>query len=330
VASIVLTEDYPLFYWSMLRRSQQWKPGTQRWLQENAALRAHIRQRIQAEGPLSAGDFEDEQHDDDWHGDGWTSRRTVNQMLDVMWVEGEVMVAGRKGQTRLWQLGEVHLAGQIPATALDEAEADARAVALALRALGVASAPHIRYHFMRGAYADLAGALARLEKRGELLRVDLAGAGRGPWYLHRDDVPRLDELRSLRSQPAGEWQPRTELLSPFDNLICDRQRTQLLFNFNYRMEIYVPKAKRQYGYYVLPILHGDRFVGRLDPRLDRARKRLHVQSVYAEPDAPAEAGPAIAAAIQRLATFTGAREIVYDHPATIPSVWQDSLGSTKT
>src|SRR5690606_34301964 len=114
----------------------------------------------------------------------------------------------------------------------------------------------------------------------------LEGGGRGPWYVHRDDLPRLEGLRSLRS---GAWQPRTELLSPFDNLICDRQRTELLFDFHYRMEIYVPKAKRQYGYYVLPILHGDRFVGRLEPKLDRQHKRLHILSLYAEPDAPAEA-----------------------------------------
>jgi uncharacterized protein YcaQ len=91
------------------------------------------------------------------------------------------------------------------------------------------------------------------------------------------------------------------------------------------MEIYVPAAKRQYGYYVLPILHGDRFVGRLDPKLDRKHKRLHVQAVYAEPDAPPEAGPAIASALQRLAAFVHAREIVYDDPAAIPPVWQETL-----
>lgn len=240
-------------------------------------------------------------------------------MLDVMWLEGEIMVAGRQGQTRLWQLAEIHLDGQMPAALLDEQEAEAQAVALAVRALGVARTPHIRTHFMRGAYADLPGALARLEKGGELQRVNVKEAGRGPWYLHRDDLPRLEQIR------AGDWQPRAELLSPFDNLICDRRRTEQLFDFHYRMEIYVPKDQRQYGYYVLPILQGDHFVGRLDPRLDRKHKRLHVQSVHAEPDAPAEAGPNIAAALQRLAAFTGAREIVLDDPASLPPIWRDAL-----
>jgi len=145
------------------------------------------------------------------------------------------------------------------------------------------------------------------------------GGGRGPWYLHRDDLPHVEALQ------AGQWQPRTELLSPFDNLICDRQRTELLFDFHYRMEIYVPKAKRQYGYYVLPILHGDRFVGRLDPKLDRKQERLHILSLYAEPDAPAEAGPEIAAALRRLAGFVQAREIVFDEPDALPAVWRDAL-----
>lgn len=319
VASIVLTEDYPLFYWAMQRQRARWRPGTKRWLEANAPLRAHIRERLQAEAPLSAGDFEHDGYEDRGHADAWSTHRTVNQMLDVMWLEGELMVAGRKGQTRLWALAEDHLDGHRPPAQLDEQEADERAVALAVRALGVARPPHIRFHFMRGAYADLPGALARLEKRGELLRVAVEGGGRGPWYLHRDDLPHVEALQ------AGQWQPRTELLSPFDNLICDRQRTELLFDFHYRMEIYVPKAKRQYGYYVLPILHGDQFVGRLDPKLDRKQERLHILSLYAEPDAPAEAGPEIAAALRRLAGFVQAREIVFDEPDALPAVWRDAL-----
>ncbi|MDT8307133.1 MAG: crosslink repair DNA glycosylase YcaQ family protein, partial [Anaerolineae bacterium] len=257
MASIVLTEDYPLFHWAMRRQLAQWRPRTKRWLEENAPLRAHIRERLQQEGPLSARDFEHEEEVEEWQSGAWSTYRTVNQMLDCMWMEGEVLVAGRQGRTRLWHLAEAHLDHQRPATLLDEKEADARAVALAIRALGVARIPHIRYHFMRNAYAGIQAALARLEKRGEVLRVRVRDGDetwRGPWYLHRDDLPRLEQLRT------GEWAPRTELLSPFDNLICDRQRTELLFDFHYRMEIYVPKEKRQYGYYVLPILQGDRFI----------------------------------------------------------------------
>jgi uncharacterized protein len=321
MASIVLTEDYSLFHWAMQRQLEQWRPRTRQWLDANEPLRRHIRERLSAEGPLSARDFDHDSEVEEWHSSGWTTARTVNQMLDCMWMEGEVMVAGRNGNSRLWHLAEIHLDGQLPAATLDEAEADARAVSLALRALGVARVPHIRYHFMRGAYADLAGALGRLQERGEVLPVTVKEGGeswRGPWYMHRDDLPRLERLR------AGQWAPRTELLSPFDNLICDRKRMEELFGFDYRMEIYVPKEKRVYGYYVLPILHGDRFAGRLDSRLDRTEERLHVNAVYAEPEAPASAGPEIDEAVQRLARFAGAREVVYDRER-LPAVWRGAL-----
>lgn len=94
-----------------------------------------------------------------------------------------------------------------------------------------------------------------------------------------------------------------------------------MFDFEFRIEIYVPAAKRKYGYYVLPILHGDRLIGRVDPEMDRATGRLTVNAVYAEPGAPRDAGPAIASAIQSLAAFLGAREIRYN-PRHAPSIWK--------
>ena len=110
---------------------------------------------------------------------------------------------------------------------------------------------------------------------------------------------------------AGAWQPRTTLLSPFDNLICDRARTELLWNFNFRIEIYVPKAKRQYGYYVLPILHGDQLIGRIDPAFDRKTGILKINAIHIEPDVPmtSEVAQAVTGAIEELAAFLGAREI---------------------
>ena len=162
--------------------------------------------------------------------------------------------------------------------------------------------------------------LAALEAEGVLVPAQIVDEGRawpGPYYVHRDDLPLLDRLA------AGEWEPRTTLLSPFDNLICDRARTERLWDFRFRIEIYVPKDKREYGYYVLPILHGDRLIGRIDPLMDRKHKRLLINAIYAEPDAPPDAAPAIAAAIERLATFLGATDIAY--PATMPAGWEQAL-----
>jgi uncharacterized protein len=151
-------------------------------------------------------------------------------------------------------------------------------------------------------------------------RVRLAGDGvewPGPWYVHADDLPLLERLRT------GEWEPRTTVLSPFDNLIMGRERTERLFGFHFRMEIYVPKAARRYGYYVLPVLHGDRLVGRVDPAMDRRRGRLVVNAVHAEPDAPAAAGPAVAGALQDLAGFLGADGIELRQPP--PPVWRSAF-----
>jgi uncharacterized protein YcaQ len=113
------------------------------------------------------------------------------------------------------------------------------------------------------------------------------------------------------------------LLSPFDDLVSDRRRAERLFDFFYRIEIYVPKAKRTYGYFVLPILHGERLIGRLDPRFDRATETLHIQGVWAQPDAPGDAGPAIAATIADLARWRGAREIAHEGP--VPAMWRRAL-----
>jgi uncharacterized protein YcaQ len=115
------------------------------------------------------------------------------------------------------------------------------------------------------------------------------------------------------------------LLSPFDNLIRDRGRLERLFAFDYRIEIYTPKAKRRFGYYVMPILDGNRVMGRMDPAMDRASGRLTIKAVYAEPGAPAMAGKRIAASVEDLAAFLGASNIGYSK--RIPAAWKRALVS---
>jgi uncharacterized protein YcaQ len=108
--------------------------------------------------------------------------------------------------------------------------------------------------------------------------------------------------------------PRTTVLSPFDRLVHDRTRTQLLFGFDYRLEIYVPKAKRRHGYYVLPVLEGDRLVGRIDPAYDRASGILHVHAAFLEDGA--EPDPVLRATAD-LAAWLGATCVAYAAPAAV-------------
>jgi uncharacterized protein YcaQ len=109
------------------------------------------------------------------------------------------------------------------------------------------------------------------------------------------------------------------LLSPFDRLIHDRARSEELFGFRFRLEIYVPKAKREYGYFVMPILHGDRVVGRLDPWYDRSANVLRINALHAEPGAPASAWPAIRAQIDDLAVWLGAEAVALPER---PEIWR--------
>jgi uncharacterized protein YcaQ len=316
-AAIVRTDDYPIH--SLLMRRHPRHAKLRAWLADNQALRRSILRQLRAGGPLPTSAFED-LATTSWQSSGWTGGRNVDRMLDLLWTQGRIMVAGRQGRQRVWDLAERWLPAWAPTRRPPERQVVRLAAQRSLRALGVASAREIDRHFTAFRYPGLEVVLAALEREGRVERVRLAGApeARGPWYVHADDLPLLERLA------AGDWQPRTTLLSPFDNLLINRERTDELFGFHYRMEIYVPKAARRYGYYVLPILHGDRLVGRVDPALDRAGGRLVVHAVHAEPDAPAEAGPGVAAALGDLAKFLGAGGYELRQPP--PRAWRAALG----
>jgi uncharacterized protein YcaQ len=120
--------------------------------------------------------------------------------------------------------------------------------------------------------------------------------------------------------PVG---PRVTFLSPFDGLVKNRDRAEALWDFFYRLEMYVPKAKREYGYYVLPILRGDRVIGRIEPVFDRKTKVLRVEGVFAERGAPPSAGRGIAQAVRRLGKWLGAEKIAYSR--RVPRIWRTDL-----
>jgi uncharacterized protein YcaQ len=113
------------------------------------------------------------------------------------------------------------------------------------------------------------------------------------------------------------------LLSPFDQLVHDRDRAEALWGFFYRLEMYVPQAKREYGYYVLPLLRGDRLIGRIEPVFDRRARMLAVKGLWAEPDAPKDAGPGIRDALDRLAAWLGAETVVIGR--NVPRAWAAAL-----
>jgi uncharacterized protein YcaQ len=319
-ASIVRTADYPIFRLHMrdwLVGDKPWMRRFRKWMADNQGLKNYILDELNKNGPLTSRDFKD-RSDRNWKSSGWTSGQNVTQMINGLWRLGQIMVSGRKGLTKYWDLTERCLPEWTPEEELGWSEAVRRSALRSLRALGVARPAHIAEHFTRGRYPELQEVLDRLEAEGQVIQVRIQEDGQawtGNWYMHAEDISLLENLE------AGDWQPRTSLLSPFDNLICDRARIEELFDFHFRIEIYVPEAKRQYGYYVMPILHGDTLIGRLDPKMDRKKKQLQINAVYAEDSAPmnGKTGVAVAQAIDDLAGFLGAKDIVFN--GQIPSAW---------
>lgn len=323
-ASVVLTEDYPIHNLMMRTYAcddSNWDRRVRKWIEDNNALRRAILSIIRRNGPTLSRDFiEAGVEPRAWVSTGWTSGRNASRMLDFLWMQGKLMVVGREGIQKVWDLAERFLPAWTPREKWSEHQVVRHATQRSLRALGVATPRQIQQHFIRGRYSNLERVLAALEKEKLIERVQIRDDGhvwKGDWYVHADDIPLIEKLS------PGEWQPRTTLLSPFDNLICDRARTKLLFDFDYTIEIYVPKAKRKFGYYVLPILRGDRLIGRIDAAMDRARGVLNINAIYAESNAPTNATRPIQDAIEKLAKFLGANEITYTK--RVPREWRKFL-----
>jgi uncharacterized protein YcaQ len=318
-ASIVPTEDYPLHRHFMSR--YPWSDRTVAWVKQNEKLKRYVLGEIRRHGPLPSRALEEGGvHPVNWVSTGWTSGRNISRMLDYLWIGGKIMVARREGIQKFWDLSERCLPDWTPRHKLTEGRLVRLAAQQSLRALGVATPRQIGQHYIRGRYTGLPAVLASLEAEGLVARAQIV-EGRTPWpgqwYIHTADAPLLESLAN------GDWSPRTVLLSPFDNLICDRQRTEQLFNFHFRSEIYTPKARRQFGFYVLPILHGDQLIGRIDSQMDRETGTYNIHAIHAEPKAPKASGPAVAAALAELATFLGAQNIAY--PKTAPEQWRRAL-----
>ncbi len=316
-ASIVLTEDYPIHEYMMRHYGKGDSTGSQRlakWLQENDTFRQYVLDELRVRGPLRTADFADNTQTTKTSG-GWNSGRNVLAMLDYLWSSGQIMVARRNGLERWWDLAERVHPEWLPAADWEAEAVSYDAAQKSLRALGIGRERDISRHFIERRYHNLGKVLQRHHSEELIMPIEIVGWP-DQWYIHRDLLPTLDAIE------AGEWQPRTTLLSPFDNLIRDRDRTELMWDFFYRIEIYVPADKRQYGYYVLPILHGDELIGRVSPRMDWKKGILTVEAIYLEPTTKPliKTGKAVVRSIKQLAKFLDAKRI--DYGETVPESWQ--------
>jgi uncharacterized protein YcaQ len=250
-------EDLALYRADMARWDQAergelpgWRAIRRDWVRANDACRRDILDRLGSSGPLPTRDLPDSCQVP-WRSTGWTNNRNVTQLLEFMVLRGEVAVAGRRGGDRLWDLA-ARVYPDDPVVPREEARRirDERR----LRALGIARA--------RGPECPVEP--ADVGEAGEPAVVE---GVKGTW--------RVDP--SLLGEP---FSGRAALLSPFDRLIYDRKRTVELFEFDYQLEMYKPAAKRRWGYFALPILYGDRLVGKLDATADRKAGVLRVDAIH--------------------------------------------------
>jgi hypothetical protein len=242
--------------------------------------------RIRSEGPLAAADVEAHKGQS-----GWWEWSDVKSALEWLFWAGHITTATRRGGfERVYDLPERVLPPEILAEPTPtDAEAHRALIARAASAHGIATDAELRDYF-RLSPEEARPAILSLAEEGVLIPVAVPG-WRHAW-LHRD----------ARQPSRIEGQA---LLVPFDPLIWERDRTERLFGFRYRIEIYVPAEKRVHGYYVLPFLLGDRLVARVDLKADRQASRLRVQAVHLEPDAPGDAREALSAELDAMARWLG-------------------------
>jgi uncharacterized protein len=261
--------------------------------QRNQHLYGPVLDRIRAEGPLAASAFRDP---DGPRRGSWWDWAPAKHVLEDLFDCGTLLVHDRVNFERRYDLAERVLPPGVDLSEPTAAEAAVELTLLAARALGVATAADLADYYRLSA-AQTRAALAELVAAGLLQEVAVQGWARPAYLLPGTRVP-----RRVAHPPV--------LLSPFDSLIWSRERTERLFGFRYRLEVYVPAPKRVHGYYTMPVLMGSRLVARVDPKHDRQTGRLLLRGLHLEPSAdPVEAVAATAAAAGRLAAHLGAERV---------------------
>lgn len=270
-AALMAVDDWPLLRWRM----RQYRHG--RWgthvVKANPQLADKVVAAVGELGPSTAGQIEAhlEAETSGPRGRWWGSRSDTKWVAEALFASGVLTTATRVGFARHYDLVERVLPAAVLARQVDDDEALRELTLRAAGALGVATEPDIRDYFRLSAQ-QVKPAIADLLAAGEIEAVTVDGWS-APAYLHA--------ARTVPRQDRG-----TALLCPFDPLIFFRPRVQRLFNFHYRIEIYTPAAKRQYGYYVWPLLVDGELMARVDLKADRAADTLRVVGAFAEPDAP--------------------------------------------
>jgi uncharacterized protein YcaQ len=302
-ASLIRLDLQPLFRWRMERaaRGEGTYSGLARFGREKRAFIEEVRREIEARGPIGAGELSiGGKGQGSWW--GWSDGKRA---LEWLFWAGGVTTATRRGFERLYDLPERVLPSEIlnaPTPSAEEAQREL--LRLSIRALGIASERCLRDYFRLEAQ-DAKVRIPELVESGDLIPVTVEDWG--PVYLDpQAKIPRRVEARAL--------------VSPFDPIVWERTRTERLFDFRYRIEIYTPAEKREFGYYCLPFVLGERIVARVDLKADRAAGNLIVHSIHPEASVePEEIAPGLGDELRLMAEWLNLGSI------TAPKEWRKGL-----
>ena len=267
-------------YLAAARELPAWQDRTG-WMEANEPFRADVIELLSREGPLPAREIPDTALVP-WKSSGWNHHRNVQMLLQTLMMRCEVAVSGRDGKERLWDLAErVYPEVEVPPTDIAQRRRDERR----LSSLGIARAKTTK---MPTEPVDV----------GEVGEPAVIEGVKGKW---RVDPAYLDD---------DTFEGRTALLSPLDRLVFDRKRLLDLFEYEYTLEQYKPVAKRRWGYWAMPILHDDRFIGKLDATADRQAGVLFVDAVHEDVPFTKQIRKAVDAEIDSLAMWLGVHDVV--------------------
>jgi uncharacterized protein YcaQ len=293
-AAIIPTAMLPLF-----RRMMEAYTQNGEWHRDPANERVveSVIERVRADGPVSSRDFEVPEGVGRAEAWAWYGNKVERQALMDLWTRGQLVVRKRERSfARVYDLPERVVPDLWTADSFSTEYRQRSLLSRAVRALGILTADWASDYFRSGRrihlpMKDARELLAKFEREGRIVRVEVPGIRQVTWI----DVARLETLELLRQ---GKGRPTlTTFLSPFDNMIWNRNRDSALWDFDYRLECYTPAPKRIYGYYTLPILHRGQLIGRMEPSYDRRAKFLTVKTLHFE--AGIRVTPPLAAAIVR-------------------------------
>ncbi len=272
--------------------------GKSHWFAQDLKIKKFVLDRIKKEGGLQSKDFEFKDKTlGNWY--GWKpAKRALHQLV----MEGKLMVAERKNFHKIYDLTEQVLPSTINTTMPSDNEYYEHLILTAINANGIVTASEMGYQRSH-ARVGINKNIKRLLKEGLITEIKVNGIDDNVYYGSKE---KCAAILNTKQQPK-----QLHILSPFDNLVIQRKRLQQLFNFNYVIECYLPAAKRQHGYFCLPVLYGDSFVARFDPKVDRTAKTFHIRSFHAEKGCKktAEFNKAFAEKIKDFAEFNGCGEV---------------------